>query len=137
MMYLAKDPLVMSSTAGSSRILLCEDDAVIAMHFQAVLETSGYVVVGPVCTGTEALVEADRHPPDLALVDIGLRGAIDGISVAAELASRAVPVIFLTGDYQRACLDGREFAADILIKPVSDGAILKAVASVLTSEQQC
>jgi hypothetical protein len=37
------------------------------------------------------------------LIDIGLSGAIDGISLAAEVATLGVPVIFLTGDYQRVC----------------------------------
>ena len=73
--------------------------------------------------------------PDLALIDIGLKGMIDGISVAAELAPLGVPVIFLTGDYQRAGHEGRELATDILIKPVSEKAILRAVASALHLDQ--
>jgi DNA-binding response OmpR family regulator len=45
-----------------------------------------------------------------------------------------VPVIFLTGDYQRACIEGREHAADILIKPISVPVFLNSVASVLRTK---
>ena len=45
-----------------------------------------------------------------------------------------MPVIFLTGDYQRARVEGREFAADILIKLISVPAFLNSVASVLRTE---
>ena len=67
----------------------------------------------------------------MALIDIDLGGTIDGISVAAELAPLDVSVIFLTADYQRAGVEGRELAADILIKPVVEDTVLQAVASAL------
>jgi len=78
--------------------------------------------------------ECFRQPPDLALIDTGLSGAIDGISLAAEIAALGVPVIFLTGDYQRACIEGREHAAAILIKPISVPVFLNSVASVLRTK---
>ena len=71
--------------------------------------------------------------PDLALIDIGLSGAIDGISSPLK-SPHGVPVIFLTGDYERACVEGREFAADILIKPISVPAFLNSVTSVLRTK---
>ena len=90
-----------ASTAGL-RILICEDDPLAAMGFAEILRNAGWQVVGPAHTAVEALAESYLRLPDLALIDIGLKGMIDGISVAAELAPLGVPVIFLTGDYQRA-----------------------------------
>ncbi len=113
------------------RILICEDDYLSAQDFASILRESGYEVDGPAHTAEEALAAAYQHLPDVALIDIGLSGAIDGISVAAELAPLGVPIIFLTGDYQRACVEGRELAADILIKPISEIAIIGSIASVL------
>ena len=101
------------------RVLICEDDALAALSFTYILQNAGWQVVGPVHTAEEALADSYRHWPDLALIDIGLKGMIDGISVAAELVPLGVPVIFLTGNYQRAGHEGRELATDILIKPVS------------------
>jgi DNA-binding response OmpR family regulator len=116
------------------RVLICEDDPRVGMCIASVLQEVGIEVAGPISTAEEALADCFRQPPDLALIDIGLSGAIDGISLAAEIAPRGVPVIFLTGDYERACVEGREFAADILIKPISGPAFLNSVTSVLRTK---
>jgi two-component system, response regulator PdtaR len=100
------------------RVLVCEDNHLIAAGWAMILADAGYQVVGPVSCAEKALQAAYCHPPDLALVDIALNGTIDGISVAAELAPLGIPIVFVTADYQRAAEEGRAFAADILIKPV-------------------
>ena len=116
------------------RVLLCENNPLVGMCIASVLQEVGIEVTGPISTAEEALAECFRQPPDLALIDIGLSGAIDGITLPAEIAPRGVPVIFLTGDYERACVEGREFAADILIKPISVPAFLNSVTSVLRTK---
>jgi len=116
-------------------ILICEDDPLIAMGWAALLTDEGYTVVGPAHSAERALEMAYQHLPALALIDIDLGGTIDGITVAAELAPLGIPVIFITADYQRAAVEGREFAADILIKPVMESTVLHSVASILQSEQ--
>jgi DNA-binding response OmpR family regulator len=118
----------------AKRVLICEDDPRVGMCIASVLHEIDVEVVGPIGTAEEALAECIRQPPDLALIDIGLSGAIDGISLAGEIATLDVPVIFLTGDYQRACVEGREHAADILIKPISVPAFLNSVASALRAK---
>lgn len=117
--------------AWGGRVLVCEDNPVIAEGWSAMLREAGYDVAGPNASAETALEEAQRHLPDLALVDICLSGAVDGVSVAAELASLGVLIIFVTADYQRAA-EGREYAADILIKPVRYSALIGAVAAALS-----
>ena len=117
------------------RILICEDNHLIAAGWAMILADAGYEVVGPTYTAESALEAAYKRLPDLALVDISLAGDIDGISVAAELAPMGVPIVFVTADYQRAAEEGREFAADILIKPVRQHSILSALAAVLLQRQ--
>src|SRR3954454_22091614 len=112
------------------RILICEDDRLIAMGWAAMLADGGYTVVGPAHSAEKALRMAYQHLPSLALIDIDLGGTIDGISVAAELAPLGIPVIFITGDYKKAAVEGRELAADILIKPVTEACIDRPVAAV-------
>jgi DNA-binding response OmpR family regulator len=121
----------MSIQPFTKRILVCEDSDTVARLWVAVLEQSGYKVVGPVSSAEKALEEAYQHLPDLAIIDIGLSGTIDGISVAAELAPLGVPVILLTGNYQRAAEEGRQIAADILIKPVLPSIMIKSVNAIL------
>jgi two-component system, response regulator PdtaR len=113
------------------RILICEDDRLIAMGWAAMLADEGYTVVGPAHSAEKALKMAYQHLPSLALVDIDLGGTIDGISVAAELAPLNVPVIFITADYKKVAVEGRELAADILIKPVTHSTVLHLVAAIL------
>src|SRR5687767_14752766 len=96
--------LATTSTAGrkltaASRILVCEDDRLIALGWVTLLETEGYTIVGPAHSAEMAFELAYQCLPDLALIDIHLSGTIDGISVAAELAPLGVSIIFITAHY--------------------------------------
>src|SRR5688500_11356199 len=76
------------------RVLVCEDNHLIASGWAMVLSDAGYEVVGPVNTAEKALEEAYKKLPDLAIVDIQLNGLADGISVASELGFLGVTIIF-------------------------------------------
>ena len=134
-MSVAINPLPGRKPNADHRILICEDDRLIAMGWAALLADGGYTVVGPAHSAEKALKMAYQHLPSLALVDIDLGGTIDGISLAAELAPLGIPVIFITGDYKIAAVEGRELAADILIKPVIHSTVLHLVASILQGKQ--
>lgn len=79
-------------------ILVAEDEPLVASDLAESLTAFGYRVLGPVDTGLEAIRFCERHTPDLVLMDIGLKGTIDGIVAAAYLYDRLdVPVIYVTG----------------------------------------
>ena len=126
---------ILSVPSAGDRILICEDDPLIALGWSGLLIDEGYTVVGPAYRAEKALEMAYRHRPTVALIDIDLGGTIDGISVAAELAPLGVAIIFITADYKKAAVEGRELAADILIKPVTHRTVLHLVASILQSKQ--
>jgi two-component system, response regulator PdtaR len=130
------DIMIHSFSATFRRILICEDNRLIAMGWAVILASAGYQVVGPVHGAEKALELAYKDLPDLALIDIALGGTIDGISVAAELAPLGTSVIFVTADYQRAAVEGREWATDILIKPVAETTVLHSVALALQNKQE-
>jgi len=134
-MSIATNPTAGRERSGEQSILICEDNHLIARGCAMLLARAGYTVIGPAHSAEEALEMAYRHRPSLALLDIGLGGVLDGISVAAELAPLGVAVIFITADYRRAASEGREYAAEILIKPVRVGTVLASVASVLQNSQ--
>src|SRR3954451_10262749 len=117
------------------RILICEDDPLIALGWTGLLIDEGYTVIGPAYRAEKALEMAYRYLPTLALIDIDLGGTIDGISVAAELAPLGVSVVFITADSKRAAVEWREFAADILIKPVTESTVLHSIAAILQHKQ--
>lgn len=78
-------------------VLVVEDDAIIGMDIEHRVKRLGYDVCGVADTAEEALDIASRKKPDIALMDIRLRGEVDGIEAARMLKDQfAVPVIFIT-----------------------------------------
>ena len=106
LMPAAVNHILSRKPTADQRILICEDDPLIAMGWAALLADEGYTVVGPAHSAERALEMAYQDLPALALIDIDLGGTIDGITVAAELAPLGIPVIFITADYQRAAVEG-------------------------------
>jgi two-component system, response regulator PdtaR len=79
----------------ADRILIIEDDLLIASEMEAALSDAGFEVVGMVTTGEEALDLAARERPDLAVVDIRLAGTRDGVDTAIALfRSHGIRCIF-------------------------------------------
>ncbi|MES2163689.1 MAG: ATP-binding protein [Pseudomonadota bacterium] len=80
-----------------ARILIVEDERVVALDLSSTLEKLGYAVIGSVISGAEAIECAREQRPDLILMDIRLNGKIDGIDAAQEIhLFLNCPVIFLT-----------------------------------------
>ena len=89
----------------SASILVVEDDALIAADIRRTLQRLGYEVWAPVATGRQALAAARVQRPDLVLMDIKLRGALDGIETAQLMRSEhAVPIVYLTSHSDDATL---------------------------------
>ncbi|HOX33343.1 MAG TPA: response regulator, partial [Spirochaetales bacterium] len=81
----------------NERILIVEDEKIIALDLQRRLERFGYSVVGMASDGMEAVALAKERAPDIILMDIMLAGGMDGIEAAGQIRDRyGVPVIFLT-----------------------------------------
>ncbi|MFO7998602.1 MAG: response regulator [Bacteroidales bacterium] len=85
------------------RILIVEDEMVIGANISLQLSRFGYEVTGIVPRGEEALVHIREDPPDIVLLDIQLKGNIDGIQTA-ELMQKEhdIPVIYLTANSDNA-----------------------------------
>ena len=69
---------------GTTRIMVVEDEQIIAMNIAAKLENMGYEVPAMLATGEDAVREAAQILPDLVLMDINLAGEMDGIEAAAQ-----------------------------------------------------
>ena len=83
--------------AKAARILIVEDEAVVALDVEVRLRRLGYQVVGTADSYASALAQAAEVRPDLVLMDIALRDGPDGIAAAERLrAELAVPVVFVT-----------------------------------------
>ena len=87
----------MKSQTEMKKILIVEDEAVVALDLRQQLAKLGYDPVAVAHTGEDALILAGQLRPDLVLMDIKLPGTMDGISVAQTLLERfALPVVYLT-----------------------------------------
>ena len=79
------------------KIMLVEDEAIVAKYLKMELEEEGYLVLDYIPTGEAAVEKAGLHKPDVVLMDIKLAGEMDGVA-AAEIITReyGIPIIFMT-----------------------------------------
>ncbi len=120
------------------RVLVVEDEPLYAEQLEAALQDLGHEPIGPAPDARIALALHRTETIDLALLDVQLRGPVDGIALAAQLlAHRPVPLLFLTS-----CADDETFAAArlvgpaaYLIKPVEPAALQRAIMLALSNFQ--
>jgi PAS domain S-box-containing protein len=116
------------------RVLIVEDQAVLAADMSDLLRQAGYEVVGVSATGEAAIKLALEASPDLILVDIELRGAMDGIEAAKTIRSyRDAATIYITAHSERAIFErAMQTGPDaFLYKPVSPMELTRTVEMVL------
>ncbi len=81
----------------NERILVVEDEGIVALHMENSLKKLGYVVLAIVDSGEEAIKKAEVLHPDLILMDVVLNGDMDGIEATREIQSRFdIPVVYVT-----------------------------------------
>lgn len=111
-----------STGMGGARVLIAEDDLLIAKHLADVIEASGGTPLGPVAECADAHVLAQAIPVDLALVDLRLKDG-DAWAVLTHLAMSHVPVIALSGS-DRAALPPQLRKLPYLQKPFTDADLI-------------
>jgi CheY-like chemotaxis protein len=105
------------------RILIVEDEEIVAMDLEARLGLLGYEIAGNAATGERAVALAQEVRPDLVLMDIRLRGEMDGVTAAGIIRHRfSLPVIFLTAHSEATTLERAKLAVPFgyLLKPFED-----------------
>ncbi len=109
--------------AEKTRLLIVEDERIVALDLKKRLEMMGFEIVGVVSNGKDAIQICETNRPDLALMDIQIQGEIDGIETSAILRERFnVPHIFLTA-YRDEETVNRAKATDpdgYILKPFND-----------------
>jgi len=80
-----------------TQVLIVEDESIVATDLQNSLQNMGYDVVDVIDSGEQALKVLENHHLDLVIMDIGLKGSIDGTKAAGIIRDRfSIPVIYLT-----------------------------------------
>ncbi|CAK8723869.1 histidine kinase [Candidatus Electrothrix aarhusensis] len=112
------------------RILIVEDEAIIGMELQVRLVRQGYEVPFVVDTGIKAIDKAGELQPDLILMDIFLKGDMDGIEAAEEIRRRyAFPIVFLTANTDQKTFDRAKRSAPLgyIQKPFQENVLFSTI----------
>lgn len=89
----------------SIRILVVEDESILALDVEDILNHLGYEVTGLAIDAEEAMASIAQCSPDLVLMDVRIQGAIDGIEAARQIWEQfRLPVVFLTASTDEATL---------------------------------
>ena len=116
----------MSQPLSGRRVLLVEDEALVAMLLETILEDMGCIPVGPAATVEEGLARvADPAPLDAALLDVNVAGR-QVFPVAEALKARGVPFVFSTG-YGESGLPDEWRGHATVQKPFTESAICAAL----------
>ncbi|HEV7252919.1 MAG TPA: response regulator [Mesorhizobium sp.] len=107
----------------SLRVLLVEDEALIALNLEQLMEELGWEVTGVAASSAQAMALAEQTPPDLAVVDVNLVDGRTGLAVAERLAVRfGVMVVIATANPEDVKVGGHVIA--VVRKPYSDAALM-------------
>ncbi|HYE01307.1 MAG TPA: response regulator [Alphaproteobacteria bacterium] len=117
----------------AARVLIIEDEPVIAMDVQGIVESMGHTVVGIAARQAEAVELAREHHPGLVLADVQLQDGDSGITTVQEiLRAMDAPVIFVTGFPERLLTGERVEPAFIVTKPFDPETLKVAIAQALS-----
>ena len=116
------------------RILIVEDDDLNVSYIEGALKPSGYEITAAVASGELAVQAAAANPPDIVLMDIRLKGKIDGIEAASQIrANHDIPILYLTAHADGDLLDRVKATEPFgyLLKPFREQELRIAIAMAL------
>ncbi|MDH3402865.1 MAG: sigma 54-interacting transcriptional regulator, partial [Acidobacteriota bacterium] len=128
-----------SAPPPTTRILIVEDEAVVALDIERRVRELGYDVAGTAAAAEEAVRLAERERPDLVLMDIRLRGIMDGIEAGRQIrAAWGIPVIYLTAHADEATLARAKETAPhgYLLKPFDEQKLRVALEVALARHER-
>ena len=117
-------------------ILIVEDEGIVSIDIRNILNRLGYYVCAVAFTGDEAVQKTEEFRPDLVLMDIGLKGKMDGIEAAGIIKKRfGTPIIFLTGfaDDNTLRLAKATGPAGYIVKPINEKELQETIEKVFIS----
>ena len=121
-----------ASVLQATRILVVEDEALIALEIASILSGEGAEIVGPMMTVKDALACIGREPLSGAVLDLSLH-CCSVAPVARQLARRGVPFFFYTGQADVAAIRAEWPASPIIPKPATQDTLIHTLASLLAA----
>ncbi|MDZ7657763.1 response regulator [Fodinibius sp.] len=113
----------------TKKVLIVEDEMIIAMLIERMVTSMGHQVIDKVSSGEDAINKALEHSPDLILMDIRLKGEMDGIEAMRRIQEKmSIPVIYISGNSDLAHqkkMNNTDYI-DFLSKPISQSDLSKS-----------
>ena len=116
------------------KVLIVEDEGLLAMNMKRVLVNGGFSVTGIAVSGEKALKSVKENRPDLVLMDIKLKGKLDGIETVELINEQhSIPVIYLSAHADENTMNraSRTNPIGFIRKPVEEGQLCRIVRNVL------
>lgn len=126
------------SQAQTVRVLVVEDERVVARDIKACLENLGYMVPAIASSGEDAIAQARAIQPDLVLMDIRLEGEMDGTQAAQQIWNELqIPIVYSSGYSDRATVERATATAPFgyILKPIRERDLYVAVTTALQRHQ--
>jgi CheY-like chemotaxis protein len=117
-----------------TNIMVVEDEGVVSIDIQNMLRNAGYEIAAVAFRGEDAVKKAAESNPDLVLMDIGLKGELDGIEAARKIRDNLqIPVVFLTGFADEATMARAQEVnpSGFIIKPISEEELKNTLDEIL------
>jgi len=114
--------------------MVVEDEGVVSIDIQNMLRNAGYEIAAVAFRGEDAVKKAAESNPDLVLMDIGLKGELDGIEAARKIRDNLqIPVVFLTGFADDATMTRAQEInpSGFIIKPISEEELKNTLDEIL------
>ena len=116
----------------TARVLIIEDESIIALHIKQIVENLGHEAIAIVRTRAEAVAKARDERPELVLADISLADGSSGIDAVKDiLAEQTVPVIFITAFPERLLTGERPEPTYLITKPFEPETVIATIGQAL------
>ncbi|MEX0844707.1 MAG: response regulator [Balneolaceae bacterium] len=112
------------------KILIVEDDMIISLVVENMIKKLGHTLVGKATSGDEAIELAMEHEPDIVLMDIRLKGEMDGIEAIIRIKKQiSTEVIYLTGNSDKVNYERAKATSfvDLISKPFTLGELTRSL----------
>lgn len=117
------------------RILIVEDEKITGMDICHTVQEFGYEPIGPVASGEDAVTSALAQRPDVVLMDIALKGPMNGVQAAEAIRSQYFcPMIYVTAHADQTTLDRAKVTepSGWILKPVDEEELRRAIQRALS-----
>lgn len=119
----------MNTVASNFSILIVEDDKLAGLGIEELADNLGYSKVELVDNSEDALASIGRREPDLIIMDINIKGSLNGIQVAEKISDRNIPIIYTTSYKEKEIYESAKKTKPVayLVKPFNDFTLQNAI----------